>query len=371
MGRAVPSTEARRPRPARSQALSKEADVLMRVLVTGAGGHLGHNLVAALVASGHSVRASLRTLADSRAVARLQALGDVEVVAAALESEAELRAAMDGMEALAHTAAVYLLHAPGREAEILAASIEGVDRAFRAAADARVRRIVLTSSVVTLPLTAPGEPPVDESRWAEDLRVPYFRAKTLAERRAWELAGALRLDLVTVLPGAFAGPGFARNTPTVDVVEGIMKGSLALAAPPMTYPYVDVRDVADAHVLALASGASGRFVAVNEPLPTLAAIAREMHAIDPRIGRPLVELPAFTMGLLPTLEWLVSRLGATPRTMTPEMAATMRGRVFNMTAARIRRELGWQPRVTLRQSLADTIAELRTRDAGRAAGRIA
>jgi len=330
----------------------------MKVLVTGAGGHLGYNLVRALVDAGHSVRASLRAL-DAGPVARLEEAGAGEVVAAPLESQAALRAAMDGVDALAHTAAIYLLHAPGRDAEIVSASLDGVERALRAAADARVRRIVLTSSIVALPMGRPGELPVDETRWAEDLRVPYFRAKTLAERRAWELARELGLDLVTVLPGAFAGPGFVRPTPTVDVIEGIMKGAMSLVAPPVAYPYIDVRDVARAHVLALESGATGRFIAIAEPIPMLADIAREMSAIDPAIGRPLVTLPGFAMPALPMLEGLVARMGGLKRTMTPEMAQTMSGRVFNITAGRIRRELGWTPQVSLRQSLADTMAAIR------------
>ena len=336
----------------------------MKVLVTGAGGHLGFNLAGALLAGGHVVRGSLRSLADPVAVARLQALGPVEVVAAPLESEPALRAAMDGMDALAHTAAVYLLHAPGRDAEIVSASVDGLERAFRAAKDARIKRIVLTSSIVTLPLTRPGTPAVDERAWAEDLRVPYFRAKTLAERRAWDLAGELGLDLVTVLPGAFGGPGFARNTPTIDLVEAIMKGALDVAAPPVAYPYVDVRDVATAHVMALMSGANGRFIAIEEPIPMLADIARAMHAIDARIGKPLLTLPAFTMPLLPHLETIAAWLGGTARTLTPEMAATMHGRTFNISSQRIRRELGWRPAVPLRQSLADTIAAIRARAGG-------
>jgi dihydroflavonol-4-reductase len=341
----------------------------MKVLVTGAGGHLGYNLVGALAGAGHWVRGSLRALGDAAAVARLEAAGATEVVAAPLESATALRAAMDGMDTLAHTAAVYLLHAPGRDAEIVAASLEGVDRAFRAAKDAGIRRIVLTSSVVSLPLTRPGSPPVDESVWADDLRVPYFRAKTLAEQRAWELARELGLDLVTILPGPFAGPGFIRNTPTVDLVEAIMRGAMDLAAPPVAYPYVDVRDVADAHVLALDSSATGRFITVNEPIPMLADIAREMHGIDSRIRKPLMTLPAFTMPVLPFLEGIASWIGGSPRTLTPDMAATMRGRVFNASSARIRRELGWTPAISLRQSLADTITEIRARDARAAAAK--
>ncbi len=343
----------------------------MKVLVTGAGGHLGFNLVGALLEAGHELRASLRSLDDAATVARLKTLGPVEVVAAPLESQQALRAAMDGMDALVHAAAVYLLHAPGRDAEIVSASVDGVERAFRAAKDAGVKRIVLTSSVVTLPLTPPGARPVDESAWADDLRVPYFRAKTLAEKRAWELAEQLRLDLVTVLPGAFGGPGFIRPTPTIDVIDAIMKGAMNIAAPPVAYPYIDVRDVASAHVMALLSGATGRFIAINEPIPMLGDLAREMHVLDRRVRKPLLTLPTFTLNVLPYLDGLMSAMGGTRRTMTPEMAATMRGRRFNISSARLRRELGWSPAITLSQSLADTMAAIRELSEGGAKSRTA
>jgi len=331
----------------------------MRVLLTGAGGHLGFNLVRALVTAGHDVRASLRSLDDTAAVERTRSQGALDVVAAPLEDYSALRGAMDGMDALVHSAAIYLFYAPGREHEIVSASVDGVERAFRAAKEAQIKRIVLTSSVAALPLTPAGARPLDESAWNEDLRVPYFRAKTLAERRAWELAEELDLNLVSVLPGPFAGPGFIRPTPTVDLIKSIMTGMLSPAAPPISYPYVDVRDVANAHAMALMSGATGRFIVINEPIPMLADIAREMNRLDPSLQRTYFTLPAFTLPLLPYLEGLAASIGKAPRTMTPELAATMRSGGHNITSARIRRELGWAPTITLAQSLEDTMAAIR------------
>ncbi len=133
----------------------------MRVLVTGAAGHLGFNLVAALVSEGHAVRGSVRNLSNAAAVARVRAAGATDVVAAPLESGSALQAAMEGIDALVHTAAIYLLHAPGRDDEIVAASVDGVTAAMRAAHAARIQRIVLTSSIATLPMIPSGLPPVD------------------------------------------------------------------------------------------------------------------------------------------------------------------------------------------------------------------
>jgi nucleoside-diphosphate-sugar epimerase len=120
--------------------------------------------------------------------------------------------------------------------------------------------------------------------------------------------------------------------------------------------------------MVLMSGATGRFIVIDEPIPMLADIAREMNRLDPSVQKPLFTLPAFAMPVLPYLEALVAVLGKTPRILTPEMAATMRGRRYNITAARIRRELGWSPAITLAHSLEDTMAAIRASKAGRPAG---
>jgi len=117
--------------------------------------------------------------------------------------------------------------------------------------------------------------------------------------------------------------------------------------------------VASAHVMALMSGATGRFIAINEPIPMLADIARAMHRLDARVPQPFMTLPGFTMPVLPYLEGLVAALGKFPRTMTLEMAATMSGRNYSITSARLRRELGWSPAITLAHSLEDTMAAIR------------
>lgn len=336
----------------------------MRVLVTGANGHLGTNLVRELLTAGHTVRGSVRALADPARTAHVSALGPVELVEADLDKPSTLRAAMDGIDAVFHTAAVYTLFAPGQDAAIIRASVEGIDAAMKAAKDARVQRIVVTSSTATLPLRRPGEPPATEADWTSDLRVPYLRAKTEGERRAWALAAELGVDLATVLPGAFGGPGFERNTPTIDFIEAIMNGALRLGAPPINYPWVDVRDVARAHLLVLEKGRRERYIAVNDRQPSVTEIAQTMHAIDPSIPSPLVTLPSFVMPVLPWLEGLASRMNGTPRSMTDELAGTLRGRVWSTSNQKIRAELGWEPRYSIRQSLADTIATIRAR-AGR------
>src|SRR5690606_28630836 len=123
-----------------------EREAAMRVPVTGANGHLGYNLVAALLAQGHHVRASVRALDYESRTTRLRRLGDVELVEAKLERPDQLRAAMEGVECLFHAAATYVWVSSGRDQNILDGSIRGADAAVNAAADAGVRKVVFTSS---------------------------------------------------------------------------------------------------------------------------------------------------------------------------------------------------------------------------------
>ncbi len=333
----------------------------MHVLVTGGNGHLGYNLVKALIEGGHTVRASVRSLADAAKTAPLRQLGAVELVEAELDRPEQLRAAMEGVEVLFHAAALYSVAEQGRDREIVEASVKGAEAALRAAADARVGKVILTSSIVTLPLTAPGAPPSTEADWTTDTRIVYFRAKTEAEKLAWKLAGELKLNLATILPGQIGGPGFSRNTPTLDQIECMMRNAFFMGVPDINMQYVDVRDVAAMHVLAAERDAQGRFIAAGDEGTTWRRLIEVMHGIDPRVKRSLMTLPDFMNPYLIYFDWVFAKVLGTPRTASPEALATLRGKRFNASNRRAREVLGWAPKFSLEDSLRDTMAALRTR----------
>lgn len=335
----------------------------MQVLVTGANGHLGFNLLQALLEAGHSVRGSVRRLADTGKTARLKALGDVDLVEAELHRPDQLRAAMEGVEVLFHAAAVYAYAEPDRESELLDASIKGAEAALRAAKAAGVRKVVLTSSIATLPLTVPGAPPVDERHWAEDLRVPYLRAKTEGERVAWRIAEELGLNLVTILPGAIIGPGFARNTPSIDMIEAMMLGAMRWGVPDSNFPLVDVRDVVAAHLLAAEQDCTGRFVVCNDVLPSFRAMLESMHDIDASIALPRMTMPDFLLGAMPWFDRFNRLTLGSPLIASPELLATVRGKVWNASNRRAKDVLGWRQTVSLEQSLRDTMEAISSRAA--------
>lgn len=331
----------------------------MRTLVTGANGHLGFNLVALLLSRGHQVAGTVRSLANAAQTGRLRALGPVALHEADVRNPAQMQAALAGIDVLFHVAAVYALTEPDRDQELLDTALLGTETALRAAAAQGVKRVVMTSSVVTLPLTPAGAPPATEAQWNPDLRVPYFRAKVESERRAWALAEELGLELATVLPAGIIGPGFARATPTLDLVQAAVMGEFRLGAPRGTFQFVDVRDTAEAHLLAAERRARGRF-AVGYPAATsFNELVRTLARLDPRVKPPLMTLPGFAAPMLPLYDALSHRLFGTPRTASPEViAATVSGRFFNVSTEKAQRELGWSPRVSFEQSLRDTLADL-------------
>ena len=342
----------------------------MKALVTGANGHIGSNLVRALAERGYDVTATVRSLADTGRNAPLAALAKVELAELDIRDADRFRSLCDHVDILFHLAATYAYHPGTRttDEDIVTDSLSGAEAAIRAAAR-QVGKVVFTSSIVAVPLRRPSEPPATEADWQTDMSVAYFQAKTEAERRAWELAEKYAVRLVTLLPGAVCGPGFSRGTPSTDVIEGIMLGTLRFGAPRMNFPIVDIRDVVRGHVLAAEKEVHGRFLLCGDSFPTLKELTRIMHDVDPAIPASPMTLPEVMGPMLPYLDWLNSKLYHSPPTLTPEFAEAMLGKQFNASNARARAELGWAPEIPIRQTVSDTLDTLRAlrRNAGRKA----
>jgi len=337
----------------------------MQALVTGANGHLGLNLVALLQREGHAVRASVRSLSAADKVERLRALPGVELVEADVRSEVQMRAALAGVDTLFHVAAVYSTTEKGRDAEILESAVRGTEVALRLAARSGVRHVILTSSVVTLPLTPRGAPAVTEDDWTTDLRIPYFRAKVESEKLAWTLAKDLGIKLTTILPAGIIGPGFSRRTPTIELIRACLMGEFRLGAPRGNFSFVDVRDVAAAHLLAAETGETGRFIVGYDHIPSYVELVRALGAIDTTVSAPLMTLPTLFGPILPLYDALSHWLIGTPRIATPEIIATLvSGKVVNYSCQRAKDRLGWTAKVPFQQSLADTLAELSKKKGG-------
>jgi dihydroflavonol-4-reductase len=226
-----------------------------RVLVTGAGGFLGANLVWALRENGFAVRAFVRRLPSGR---QWEGLDGVEFTIGDIRNSDQVERAMDGVTGVLHAAALTrLVPRPRREAFCI--NVEGTRNVCVAALRAGVRRLVFTSSASTI---APGtaERPANENSPDnhEPIHSPYYHSKRLAEQVVREF-DALGLETITLCPGYLLGPRDARPTTNEVLLYAARRRWPIL--PPGGMNVMDVREAARAHIRALWLGQHGeRFV---------------------------------------------------------------------------------------------------------------
>jgi nucleoside-diphosphate-sugar epimerase len=318
------------------------------VLVTGGSGFIGSHCILQLLAAGHQVRTTVRNLNRESDVRAMLKQGGAEpgdrlsFAAADLESDAGWAQAAAGCEFVLHVASPFPSTVPRDENELIVPAREGALRVLRAARDAGVKRVVLTSSFAAIGYGQPPRAkPFDESDWTnadgDDVR-PYVKSKTLAERAAWDFiareGGALELSVVN--PVAVFGPALGADYSTsILLVQRLMDGALP-GCPRISFGVVDVRDVADLHLRAMSDAAAKgeRFLAVSGDFMAVVEIAKVLKA---RMGEAARRVP--TRQLPNWLVRLVALRDAAAQQITPEL-----GKVKNGTNEKARRMLGWAPR---------------------------
>jgi len=254
------------------------------ILVTGGTGFLGAHVVRALLDRGEAVRCLLRPTSNP---ANLEGLA-VERREGDLRDPESLRQAVHGCEAVFHVAADYRLGAPD-PSELYRSNVEGTRNVMAAAAEAGVRKVVYTSTVGALGLRPDGGP-ADESTPSrlDDMPGAYKRSKFLAEAEAlcWAKRG---LPVVVVNPSTPVGERDVKPTPTGQLIVDFLRGRMP-AYVDTGLNLIDVRDVAQGHLLAAERGAVGeRYILGNANLTLreiLEALARLTGRRAPRISLP-------------------------------------------------------------------------------------
>ena len=230
---------------------------MTKVFVTGASGFIAKHIVRELLAQDYDVRASVRS--DKRK-AELQGLFPdtaLEFATLDLTRDDGWQDALRGCDVLIHTASPFPLTEPNDPQDLIRPAVDGTLRAMRAARDAGISRVILTSSCAAIYKQAdkPKMQQSDETCWTspDDPSVGAYEAsKTLAEKAAWDfVADHPEIALTTINPGAVFGPPMdARFGSSLELVEQLMTGKVPMA-PPMDMVAVDVRDVARMHVAAI------------------------------------------------------------------------------------------------------------------------
>lgn len=257
-----------------------------RTLVTGANGHIGCNVVRQLLEAGHEVTAFVRPRADLRGLLKL----DIDYRRGDICDPEAVRAAVRGCRHVLHLAAVNDSRSSD-PAQIRRTAIEGVENVLHAAADEGIERVVFTSSTEAVGVSTSPERLLDESHWNRNPELPHARAKLDSERRAWELAQRLGVDAVAINPSLVAGQYDFRITPSTRYLRGLLNGTALTGLGGINY--VDVRDVALAHVRALERGERGeRYIVAGE------SITLE------QLGRTLTELTGIEISHIPAPRWI-------------------------------------------------------------------
>lgn len=318
------------------------------VLVTGGSGFIGCHSILQLLAAGHQVRTTVRNLRREADVRAMLKQGGAEpgnclsFFAADLEKDAGWTDAIAGCDFVLHVASPFPANLPRDENELIVPAREGTLRVLRASRDARVKRVVLTSSFAAIGYGHPPQrAPFDETSWTNldglDVR-PYVKSKTLAERAAWEFiakeGGGLELSVVN--PVAVFGPVLGPDyTTSILIVQRLMDGAVP-GVPRLTFGVVDVRDVADLHLRAMAHPAAKgeRFLAVAGDFLSMCEIAGILKS---RMGQAAKRVPTWQLP-----NWLV-RLAALRDPAVKQIVPEL-GKVKNASNEKAKRLLGWSPR---------------------------
>jgi nucleoside-diphosphate-sugar epimerase len=316
-----------------------------RVLVTGGSGFVAGHAISRLLDDGYQVRATLRSLNREAAVRETLHAHDraqLSFFAADLSSDEGWSAAVEGCNYVLHVASPFPPAKPKDENDVIVPAVEGTLRVLRAATNARVRRVVVTSSFAAIGYSPKASGlPYDESDWTDpEGQAPYVKSKTLSERAAWDFAAAHPdgPELAVVNPVGVFGPVLGPDiSSSIAIIKSLLDGAIPVL-PRASFAVVDVRDVADLHVRAMTDPAAAgqRFLAAaGQPMsmPQIAATLRS------QLGQAAHRVPTREVP-----DWLVR---AAARVVPPlgELADLL-GPPKAMSIAKATEMLGWQPRST-------------------------
>lgn len=330
------------------------------ILVTGGSGFVGSHLLLRLLDDGHRVRTTVRSAAREAAVRAMlesggQAPGDrLRFFEADLMDDRGWEPAVAGCDYVLHAASPFPRGVPDDENEIIVPARDGTLRVLRAAAEAGVKRVVLTSSFAAIGYGHGGVDRVfTEEDWTDlsggDVQ-PYMKSKTLAERAAWDFVARERgaPELSVINPVGIFGPVLGPDlSGSIALIRQLLRGMPAV--PRIYFGVVDVRDVADLHVRAMLSDAADgqRFLATGSDAVSLLDVARILKR---RLGSSAANVPTRQFP-----DWLLrvlSRFSASARATLPQLGVVRRS-----TSEKARRALGWRPR-SCEETIVDTAESL-------------
>ncbi len=247
-------------------------------MVTGGTGYVGSWIVKKLLEAGYTVRMTVREKSRTSKYAALQEIADkstgsLELWEADLLVPGSFDAAAKGSDAIMHVASPFMIKVSDPQKELVDPALEGTRNVLSAASKSgTVRKVVLTSSVAAVhgdnaDMAEQGLISFNEESFNTTSSLhhsPYSYSKVLAEKEAWAIADSQNSwKLVVMNPSLVLGPPLMADSASgsFTIMLDILGGKYKFGAPDIRFGYVDVRDVADAHLIALEQDtAFGRYI---------------------------------------------------------------------------------------------------------------
>ena len=318
-----------------------------QVLVTGGTGFIAQHCILVLLKNGYRVRTTVRSLnreAEVRLYLRVggaQAGSRLTFVAANLNSDDGWAAAAEDCRYVIHGASPTPSGDQTSEEDWIRPAVDGNLRVLRAARDAGVKRVVLTSAFGAICAGhGPVARPFNEDDWSDLTSKniwPYQKSKTLSEQAAWDFIAreGRGMELSAVNPVTVVGPVLGPDySHSIRLIKGMLTGQPGV--PKLNSGFVDVRDVADLHLRAMTHEAARgqRFVAIAGESMWMVDVAKLLKA---RMG------PVASKVSTRVLPNLLVRLGAL-KNPALRGAVPLLGLKLNATSAKAINLLGWSPR---------------------------
>ncbi|KAI9078269.1 hypothetical protein K1719_039771 [Acacia pycnantha] len=282
------------------------------VCVTGASGYIASWLVKFLLHGGYTVKATVRDPNDPKKVDHLLNLDGAKerlhLIKANLLDEGSFDPVVEGCEGVFHTASPFYHDVKDPQAELLDPAVKGTLNVLKSCAKfPSVKRVVLTSSMAAVTYNGKPRTPevvVDEAWFSEPdfcraSQLWYVVSKTLAEEAAWKFTKENNVDMVTINPAMVIGPLLqpTLNTSAAAILN-IING--AQTFPNMSFGWINVKDVANAHIQAFeVPSANGRYCLV-ERVAHYSEVVKILHELYPQL--PLPEKCADDKPFVPTYQ---------------------------------------------------------------------
>ncbi|XP_031114312.1 cinnamoyl-CoA reductase 1 [Ipomoea triloba] len=268
------------------------------VCVTGASGYIASWIVKFLLQRGYIVKATVRYPDDPKKTEHLLSLEGAKerlhLFKADLLEEGSFDSVVEGCEGVFHTASPFYHAVTDPQAELIDPAVKGTLNVLGSCAKTpSVQKVVVTSSIAAVAYNGKPRTPevvVDETWWSgadfcREMKMWYVLSKTLAEDAAWKFVKEKGINMVTINPAMVIGPLLQ---PTLNTSSGAILNLIngAETYSNASFGWINVKDVANAHILALENpSANGRYCMV-ERVAHNSEVVKKLHELYPTLRLP-------------------------------------------------------------------------------------